>query len=71
MVTVPVTRVEIAEHVAPAFDYGPASTGELLESARGTQARPEVVTLLERLPNRTFRELRQLWPELPEVAIDR
>ena len=65
-----VTRVEIADHLASTFDYGPASKDELLEHARATQARPEVLSLLEQLPSRTFRELRQLWPQLPDIAVD-
>lgn len=65
-----VTRVEIAEHVASAFDYGPASKDELLESARATHARSDVLELLEQLPASIYRELRQLWVELPGIAVD-
>lgn len=65
-----VTRAEIAQHVTTAFAHGPVGKDELLESARATQARSEVLELLEQLPARTYRGLRQLWPELPEIAVD-
>lgn len=65
-----VTRVEIAEHVASAFDHGPTDREELLEAARAGQARSEVLGLLEQLPAGKFRHLRQLWPKLPEIAVD-
>lgn len=63
------TRAEIADHVEAAFDYGSASKDELLESARASQARPEVLAALERLPERSYSTLRALWPELEDVPV--
>lgn len=63
------TRAEIADHVETAFDYGTASKDTLLESARATQARPEVLAALERLPERKYSTLRALWPELEDVPV--
>lgn len=63
------TRAEIADHVEAAFDYGPASKDALLASARASQARPEVLDTLERLPERNYPTLRALWPELEDVPV--
>ena len=65
-----VTRLEIAEHVAPAFDHPPTSRAELLAEAVRTQARTAVIEVLERLPDQTYSQLRALWLHLGEVPID-
>jgi hypothetical protein len=63
-----VTRTEIADHIADA--PLPADRDELLAAAVSTRARPEVITLLETLPERTYRQLRDLWPYLRHVPLD-
>lgn len=63
------TRVEIADHVGAAFDDGSASKDELLESARASHARAEVLTALQRLPARKYPTLRDLWPELEDLPV--
>jgi hypothetical protein len=66
----PVTRVEIAVAVDTAFTVsrGPGRT-ELLSAARATGARTAVVRVLERLPERSYNHLRDLWPHLPAIPI--
>jgi Protein of unknown function (DUF2795) len=66
----PVTRVEIADHVEAAFSGEPIHKAELLEAARASGARLEVVKVLKRLPERDFRELRELWPQVPDLPVD-
>lgn len=66
----PVTRVEIADHTAAAFDYPPVTFSELIEAAQSSQARPEVLATLQQLPDRKYTHVRQLWPELPNIPRD-
>lgn len=66
----PVTRVEIADHVRAAFASGPASRQMLIDAAAGSHARPEVLVVLQRLPANRYQELRHLWGDLPDVPID-
>lgn len=64
-----VTRVEIADHIHNAFNGDRPLTGDdLLVSARRNGARPEVLQALERLRG-TYTDLRDLWPDLPEVPV--
>jgi hypothetical protein len=63
-----VTRSEIADTIADA--PLPADRSDLLAAAVTAGARPEVITLLETLPARTFGTLRDLWPYLRQVPID-
>jgi len=67
--TNPVTRVEILDAVEGAFAAGSASRGELVEVARLHQARPELIALLETLPDRRYTHQRQLWVDLPHVPV--
>ncbi len=67
----PVTRVEIADHVETAFSGEPIHKGELLEAAKASGARREVMRVLKRLPDRDFRELREIWPSVPDLPVDR
>jgi hypothetical protein len=68
--TLPVTRLEIAEHVAGAFT-GPAMTrDQLLAVARQDGARRAVLRVLAELPDGPFHEVRQLWPAIPDVPIE-
>ena len=66
----PVTRSEIARHTADAFDYPPATPGDLIEAAVASHARPEVIAALRRLPEAKYSHLRQLWPDLPGIPVD-
>lgn len=64
------SRTEIADYVAAAFDPGPVTREELLAAAICGGAPVSVVDELERLPRRTFRDLRELWPELPGLPVE-
>lgn len=65
-----VTRVEIADHIETAFvGAGAADRAELIETAKRSGARPEIVAVLERLPDRRYANLRQLWTELPDIPV--
>lgn len=66
----PVTRAEIAEHVGCAFGGAPVSRDGLLAAAAASRARPGVVASLERLPSTLFRDLRELWPILPDLPVE-
>lgn len=65
-----VTRVEVADEVGDAFPPGGTTKGELVEAARHRRVRPQVVGLLESLPERRYRHLRELWEQLPRVPIE-
>lgn len=63
-----VTRIEIAEAVSDAFTEGGADRSQILAAA-GADSRPEVVELLESLPDRRYGRLNQLWEELEDVPV--
>lgn len=65
-----VTRLEIAEHIADSFAYPPTSRAELLAAAVASHARAEVIETLELLPERSYNDLRSLWPHLEGVPVD-
>lgn len=62
-----VTRLEIAEHLAPLFARGAADRQAMLDAVAG--ARPQVGELLRRLPDRSYASLRQVWEHLPQVPV--
>lgn len=64
-----VTRMEIVEAVDPAFAGGGAERSEVLAAAIAQGARPQVIETLERLPDRRFSEVRELWTELADVPV--
>ncbi|MGE3811162.1 MAG: DUF2795 domain-containing protein [Candidatus Nanopelagicales bacterium] len=64
-----VTRTEIVEAVGVIFSCAPVTAAEIVEVARSSGARPEVVALLEHLGERTYHDVRQLWAELPDLPI--
>jgi hypothetical protein len=64
-----VTRMELVDHIEPAFTAGPTTREELLAAATASQARPEVIAVLQRLPGGAYRSLRDLWPELSDVPV--
>ena len=55
---------EFATSVAPAFAGGPASRDLLVAYASGSHARPELIELLRRLPDRAYPDVDDLWREL-------
>ena len=63
-----VTRIEIAEAVSVAFAKGGADRAQILAAA-GAESRPEVVQMLESLPDRRYGRLNQLWEELEDVPV--
>ncbi|WP_046472527.1 DUF2795 domain-containing protein [Allosalinactinospora lopnorensis] len=65
-----VTRREIADHLEGAFGSGPVQRGELISSAELQGARPEILSVLGRLPDGSFSNLRSLWDHLPEIPRD-
>jgi hypothetical protein len=64
---VPVTRADIAQHVATAFIGGAAGRFDLLGLARASHAPGEVLQVLSALPDRRYGHLYELWDCLPEV----
>lgn len=64
-----VTRIGIADVVEHAFDHPPASRSGILQTAAAMQASPELLAVLERLPDRDYRTLRDLWPHLGSVPV--
>lgn len=66
----PVTRIEIANHIEAAFGPVPASRADLIAAARDSGARDETIQLLQRLPDKQYARLRQLWVDLPDVPVE-
>jgi hypothetical protein len=67
----PVTRTEVMDHVAGAFASGPATTAEVVAAARASGARPKLVALLRRLPERTIAAPADLWVgDLADIPVD-
>lgn len=64
-----VTRMELLDHIEPAFAAGAATRDQLLAAATASHARPEVIAVLQRLPEQPYRSLRDLWPELSDVPV--
>lgn len=65
----PVTRIEIADAVDAVFSAGPATRTDLLAAATAGGARDGLVSVLSRLPDRQYLQLRQLWEDIPDVPI--
>lgn len=65
-----VTRVEVIDTIASAFDHAPLTRGELIRAAELAAVRQPVVELLERLPERAYRRPADMWDELPDVPIE-
>lgn len=64
------SRKEIADHIADAFGGAAATKHDLVGAAQNRGASPEVVAALHRLPEGNYRELRSLWPHLPQLPIE-
>lgn len=66
-----VTRVELVDHVGPAFGSGPMTRSDLIAAANQAGARVEVVNVLNRLPEgRRFMKPHDLWHDLADVPIE-
>jgi hypothetical protein len=65
----PATRTEVLDLVGDVLAEPPTTAADLVDEARRRGARPEVVTLLQRLPDRRFHRPHDLWEELPEVPL--
>lgn len=66
----PVTRIEIAETVRPAFSQHGADRSQLLTAAAASRARPEILDLLGQLPDRRYSVLNELWEHLGHVPVE-
>ncbi|SCF03521.1 MULTISPECIES: DUF2795 domain-containing protein [Micromonospora] len=64
-----VTRTELAVHVEAAFTTGPATRDRILAHAAGSHARPEIIAVLQALPDKPYPTIRNLWYELGHVPI--
>jgi hypothetical protein len=65
-----VTRTELAAAVRPAFAHGGAGRTELIETALAGGARPEVIALLQALPEGVeVRFLRELWRQFRDLPV--
>ena len=64
------TRFEIADIVEAAFVRPPVTKPELLAAARDAGARDELLTTLNRLRDRRFSTLRDLWADLEDVPVE-
>lgn len=65
-----VTRVEVIDTIASAFDHAPLSRGELIRAAEHAAAPQPIIELLEQLPERAYRRPADMWDELPDVPIE-
>jgi len=65
-----VTRIEVIDTVASAFDHAPLSRGDLIRAAEHAAAPRPLIELLERLPERPYRRPADMWDELPGVPIE-
>lgn len=66
--SLPVTRVEIAEAVRTAFDGGGADRAKILDAAANT--RPEVLQALARLGDRRYTRLNEIWEDLTGIPVE-
>jgi hypothetical protein len=69
-VTVAVTRVEVIDQIGDAFAGTPLTRSDLIVAAQRVGARPAVVELLQRLPDRRFARPHDLWTDLRDVPIE-
>ncbi|MCR3719539.1 MULTISPECIES: DUF2795 domain-containing protein [Prauserella salsuginis group] len=65
----PVTRIEIIDAVEEAFDGTPPSKQQLITAASQHHSRDAVLKVLDALPERQFRHVRDLWDHLPDVPL--
>jgi len=65
-----VTRIHIADLVGYAFGPSGADKAELLSAAEDKDASSAILAQLERLPERHYRTMRDLWSFLEGVPVD-
>ena len=68
-VTNDVTRIEIIDAVEHAFARSSANKQEIITAAIQQNTRPAVLDTLNRLPERSFSHVRDLWNHLPDVPL--
>jgi hypothetical protein len=66
-----ITRLDIIDLIESAFATGPATREALLATATAGHARPQMIALLDRLPDKTYSSPRDLWYDLPDVPLRR
>jgi hypothetical protein len=54
-----------------AFAHPPVSKADLMAHATANHARVDILNALGRLPDQSFRHLRDLWPHLTGIPVDR
>lgn len=64
-----VTRIELVRHIEAAFGRGPVTRDDLVSCAQATQARAELVAVIQTLPDKTYLVIRDLWYELAHVPV--
>jgi hypothetical protein len=66
---VSVTRTEIANHIEAAFTRGPTTRDALLAYAASSHARPEVIIVIQTLPDKIYPSMRNLWHDLGHIPV--
>ena len=64
-----VTRIELANHIEAAFSSGPATRDSMLAYAAGSHARPAVIAALQRLTDKPYPSIRDLWHDLADIPV--
>ena len=64
-----ITRTALIDHLEAVFTSGPAGRDTLLAHAVASHARPEIVTVIEGLPDKTYTSPRELWYDLPDLPV--
>lgn len=64
-----VTRVQVVGFMEGVFDQGALTTAALVQCAASAGAPPGVLAVLDRLDDRLFRDVRELWRYLPELPV--
>lgn len=64
-----VTRVEIVRQIQGAFGGSAATKEQIMAAAERSNARPEVVAVLEKLPDHAYGHPRDLWVDLYHIPI--
>lgn len=64
-----VTRREVLDAVYPAFVTGGARRREMVSVAGRSGLRPDIVRMVETLPERRYGHLRDIWADLPDLPL--
>lgn len=57
-------------HRADRIRHRPVTRADLLAAAVASDARPQAIQLLQRLPDRAYTNIRELWHHLPGVPVN-